>query len=221
MKLFFNALTKFICGIFLVGLLIFLPAGTINFPNGIAFMGIMFIPIFILGIVLLIKSPSLLKKRLDGKEKETTQKSVVALSGIIFFIGFIISGLDFRFGWSHIPTFVSIMASVLVLAGYGLYAEVMRENIFLSRTIEVQENQTVIDKGLYSIVRHPMYSATVLMFLMIPLILGSLWSFLIFLAYPIIISVRIKNEENFLAKNLQGYEDYKKRVKYRLLPFIW
>ncbi|MBR7132715.1 MAG: isoprenylcysteine carboxylmethyltransferase family protein [Clostridia bacterium] len=221
MKLLLNASLKFICGLLLVGLLIFLPAGTLNYIGGWAFIGLLFIPVFIMGIVLLLKAPNLLKKRLDGKEKEKTQKGVVAFSALIFLAGFIVAGLDFRFAWSHIPRAVTIIASMLFLVAYGLYAEVMRENAYLSRTIEVQENQKVIDTGLYGIVRHPMYMATILLFLMIPLILGSWYSFVIFLAYPIIIALRIKNEEAILTEQLEGYAEYKQKVKYKIIPFIW
>lgn len=221
MKLFLNALTKFIFGILLVGLLVFLPAGTLKFNDGWNFIIILFIPILVMGIVLLLKSPDLLKKRLDGNEKENTQKGVVAISGVIFLAAFIVAGLDFRFGWSTIPFAVKIIAAVLFLASYLLYAEVMRENEYLSRTIEVQENQKVIDTGLYGVVRHPMYAATILMFLMIPLILGSWISFVILLAYPVIIAVRIANEEKILTEQLTGYREYKQKVKYRIIPFIY
>lgn len=221
MKLLLNALIKFICGLLLVGLLIFLPAGTLNYIGGWTFLGLLFVPIFIMGIVLLLKAPDLLKKRLDGKEKESTQKGVVAFSALIFIAGFVVAGLDFRFGWSNVPTVVVIIASVLFLVAYGLYAEVMRENAYLSRTIEVQENQKVIDTGLYSVVRHPMYMATILLFLMIPLILGSWYAFIIFCGYPIIIALRIKNEEKVLAEQLDGYAEYKQKVKYKIIPFVW
>ncbi len=221
MKLLLNALLKFICGLLLVGLLIFLPAGTLNYIGGQLFICLLFVPIFIMGIVLLFKAPDLLEKRLDGKEKENTQKGVVAFSALIFLAGFIVAGLDFRFGWSHVPKVVTIAASVLFLVAYGLYAEVMRENAYLSRTIEVQENQKVIDTGLYGIVRHPMYMATILLFLMIPLILGSWVAFVLFLAYPIIIAVRINNEEQILTEQLDGYAEYKQKVKYKIIPFVW
>lgn len=221
MKLLFNALTKFICGIVLVATLIFGPAGTLNYINGWIFMGVLFIPIFILGIILLVKSPNLLKKRLDGKEKEKTQKGVVAFSGLVFLGGFIVAGLDFRCGWSNMTSAIKITAIALFLASYALYAEVMRENAYLSRTIEVQENQTVIDTGLYGIVRHPMYAVTIIMFLSIPIILGSWYSFIIFLGYPIIIGVRIVNEEKLLTEQLNGYKEYKQKVRYRIIPFIW
>ena len=221
MKLFLNALTKFLFGILLVGLLVFLPAGTLKFNDGWNFIIILFVPILVTGIVLLAKSPELLKKRLDGKEKESTQKGVVALSGLIFLAAFIVAGLDFRFGWTIVPFAVKITAAVLFIASYLLYAEVMRENAYLSRTIEVQQNQKVVDTGLYGIVRHPMYAATVLMFLSIPLILGSWISFVIFLAYPVIIAVRIANEEKLLTEQLDGYREYKQKVKFRIIPFIY
>ena len=221
MKLLFNALTKFICGIALVAALIFLPAGTLNYIDGWIFMGVLFVPIFILGIVLLAKSPELLKKRLNGKEKENTQKGVVAFSGLVFFGGFIVAGLDFRFGWSSMHFIVKIAAIAIFLTSYVLYAEVMRGNAYLSRTIEVQKNQNVIDTGLYGVVRHPMYAATIIMFLSIPLILGSWFAFTFFLAYPIIIAVRIANEEKVLTEQLDGYKEYKQKVKYRIIPFIW
>lgn len=221
MKLFINALTKFISGILLVGLLVFLPAGTLCFGGGILLMSLLFVPMLFVGVLLFIKKPELLKKRIDGKEKEATQKGVVAFSGLVFVAGFIVAGFDFRFGWSKIPLWVTLLASVLFLIAYGLYAEVMRENTFLSRKIEVQENQKVVDTGLYGVVRHPMYAATVIMFLMIPLVLGSWFSLLIFLAYPIIIAVRIKGEEKLLTEQLQGYKEYKQKVKFRLIPFIW
>ena len=220
-KLFLSALTKFLCGLVLVGALLFLPAGSFAFTGGWIFIGLLFMPMLILGAVLLIKSPELLEKRLDAKEKENTQKGVVALSGLLFLAGFIIAGLDYRFGWSHVPTWLVIVASVILLASYALYAEVMRENAYLSRTIEVQEGQKVVSSGLYGIVRHPMYAVTIWLFLSIPLVLGSFFSLLCFLPYPIIMVVRILNEEKVLAEGLDGYADYKKKVKYRLIPFIW
>ncbi len=220
-KLFLSAILKFTLGVLLVGLLVFLPAGTLNFPNGWLFMGVLFIPMFIAGIVMMVKNPALLKSRLDAKEKDGEQSLVVKLSGLMFLIGFIIAGLDFRFSWCTLPKWVSPLAAVLFLIAYGIYAEVLRENTYLSRTIEVQENQKVIDTGLYSLVRHPMYSATLLLFMSMPLVLGSVYSFIIFLAYPILIIKRLKNEEEFLEKELQGYREYKEKVKYRLIPFIW
>ena len=221
MKLFINALTKVIAGILLVGILIFLPAGTLCFGGGILLMSLLFVPMLLVGVLLFIKKPELLKKRLDGKEKEATQKGVVAFSGLVFVAGFIVAGLDFRLDWSTVPTWLTALAAVLFLSSYGLYAEVMRENTFLSRKIEVQENQKVVDTGLYGVVRHPMYASTVIMFLMIPLVLGSWFSLLIFLAYPFIIAVRIKGEEKLLTEQLQGYKEYKQKVKFRLIPFLW
>lgn len=220
-KLLLSALTKFLCGLVLVGVLLFWPAGSFDFTGGWIFIGLLFIPMLILGAVLLIKAPALLEKRLDAKEKENAQKGVVALSGILFLGGFIVAGLDFRFGWSSVPTWLVIVASVILLASYALYAEVMRENAYLSRTVRVQEGQKVVDTGLYGIVRHPMYAATVWLFLSIPLVLGSFFSLLCFLPYPIIMAVRILNEERVLTAGLDGYADYKKKVKYRLIPFIW
>ncbi len=220
-KLFVQAILKFTLGVVLVGLLIFLPAGTFAFPGGWLLMGILFVPMFLAGIVMMWKNPALLKSRLNAKEKQGEQQLVVKLSGLMFLLGFILAGLDFRFGWLPLPKAVSIVGAAAFLIAYVLYAEVLRENTYLSRTIEVQENQKVIDTGLYGIVRHPMYSATVLLFLSMPLVLGSLISFVIFLAYPFIIAQRIKHEEAFLEKELPGYREYKEKVKYRLIPFVW
>ena len=220
-KLFIQAVLKFALGALLVGLLVFLPAGTIHFFNGWLFMGILFIPMFFAGIVMMVKNPMLLKSRLDAKEEEKEQSLVVKLSGLMFLVGFIIAGLDYRFGWCILPKSVSIVASLIFLIAYCLYAEVLRENTYLSRTIEVQENQKVVDTGLYGIVRHPMYAVTLLLFMSMPLVLGSVFSFIIFLAYPFIIAKRIRHEEEFLEKELDGYAEYKKKVKYRLIPFIW
>lgn len=221
MKLLFRALIRFICGLLLAGLLLFLPAGTLNYTGGLLFVALLFIPILILGAVLFVKAPSLLEKRLNAKEKETTQKGVIALSGLMILAGFIVAGLDYRFVWSSVPSWLVIAASVILLISYILYAEVMRENAYLSRTVEVQEGQKVVDSGLYGIVRHPMYAVTLWLFLAIPLILGSWWSFLCFLHYPIMIVVRILNEEKVLTAGLAGYDEYRKKVKYRLIPFIW
>ena len=221
MKLAVSAIAKFLTGLLLVVVLVFLPAGTYNYANGWMFIAALFIPIFILGLVLLLESPKLLEKRLDGKEKEKTQKGVVAFSGLIFTVGFIVAGLDFRFEWLQIPRVLSYVAVVLFLASYVIYAEVMRENAYLSRKIEVQDGQKIIDSGLYGIVRHPMYAATVLMFLMIPIILGSWCSFFVFLFYPIIIAIRINNEEKLLSEKLYGYSEYKEKVKYKIIPFLW
>lgn len=204
-----------------VGLLIFLPAGSLTYSNGWLLMGILFIPMFFAGIVMLFKNPELLKKRLNAKEKLKEQNTVLKLSGLMFIAGFIVAGLGFRFHWYQLPKGIVAVSSVIFLTAYLLYAEVLRENTYLSRTIEVQENQKVIDTGLYGIVRHPMYAATVLLFLSIPLVLGSLYSFSVFLLYPFIIVKRIKGEELFLEKELNGYIEYKQKVKYRLIPFIW
>jgi protein-S-isoprenylcysteine O-methyltransferase Ste14 len=221
MKLACNALIKFTVGLLLVGLLLFLPAGTLGYMNGWLFIGLLFGPMLILGIVLLIRSPELLEKRLGAKEQENTQKGVVAASGLLFVAGFVIAGLDFRFGWSKMPLWAVIVASVVLLISYALYAEVMRENAYLSRTVEVQEGQKVVDTGLYGIVRHPMYAVTVWLFFSIPVILGSWWACLCFLPYVAVIVIRIRNEEKLLTLELDGYAEYKKRVKYRILPFVW
>ena len=221
LKLFVQAIVKFVFGIILIGALIFLPAGTFSFFNGWLFMGLLFVPMFFAGIVMMFKDPNLLRSRLDAKEKQREQSTVIKLSGLMFLSGFIVAGLDFRFNWLTLPRGVVIGAAIVFLVAYILYAEVLRENAYLSRTIEVQEGQKVIDTGLYGIVRHPMYSATLLLFLSMPLVLGSVFSFLIFLAYPFIIAKRIKGEEEFLEKELNGYREYKQKVKYRLIPFIW
>lgn len=220
-KLFISAITKFILGILLVGALIFLPAGTLLFFGGWLLLVVLFIPMFFAGIIMMIKNPALLKSRLDAKEKSKEQGLVVKLSGLMFIAGFAIAGFGVRFGLYTLPKWVSISAAVVFLIAYILYAEVLRENTYLSRTIKVQENQKVIDTGLYGIVRHPMYSVTLILFLSMPLILGSLYSFFIFLAYPFIIAKRIRHEEEFLEKELNGYGEYKQKVKYRLIPFIW
>lgn len=221
MKLMGNALTKFTCGLLLVGLLIFLPAGTIDYTYGWLFIGLLFVPMLIAGFVMLYKAPDFLAKRLDAKEKQATQKGVVALSGLMFIAGFVVAGLDFRFGWSKMPLPVTVAASALFLVAYALYAEVMRENAYLSRTVKVEQGQTVVDTGLYGIVRHPMYMATVLLFLMIPLVLGSWYALIAFAFYPAIIIVRLKDEEELLTRELPGYAAYKGKVKFRLIPYIW
>ena len=221
MKLLLSALTKFIGGLLLVGLLIFLPAGTLRYAYGWLFVALLFIPMLIAGFVMLCKSPEFLKKRLDAKEKQGTQKGVVAFSGLIFIAGFVVAGLDFRFGWSAMPVWVIITASVLFLVAYALYAEVMRENAYLSRTIKVEEGQTVVDTGMYGILRHPMYAVTILLFLMIPLVLGSWYALIAFAFYPVVIVVRLKDEEKLLTRELPGYAEYKQKVKYRIIPFIW
>ncbi len=221
MKLFVQAITKFLLGIILVGAFIFLPAGTFTFFNGWLFMGILFVPMFFAGIVMMWKNPDLLKSRLNAKEKQEEQSIVVKLSGLMFLAGFIVAGLGVRFHWYILPKGIIIGAAVVFIVAYILYAEVLRENTYLSRTIEGQENQKVIDTGLYGIVRHPMYSVTLLLFLSMPIVLGSVYSFVIFMTYPFIIAKRIKGEEEFLEKELDGYREYKQKVKYRLIPFIW
>jgi protein-S-isoprenylcysteine O-methyltransferase Ste14 len=220
-KLFFEAIVKFLLGVIILGLLIFLPAGTFNYVNGWIFMGVLFIPMFIAGIIMMIKNPKLLAERLNAKEKEKEQSLVVKLSGLMFVAGFIIAGLDYRYKWLVIDEWVTYVATALFILSYILYAEVLRENTYLSRTIKVEENQKVIDTGLYGIVRHPMYTATIILFLSMPLILGSLISFFIFLIYPIIIGYRAVNEEKLLINELSGYKEYTQKVKYRLIPFIW
>lgn len=221
MKLLCNALIKFTCGAAAVGLLIFLPAGTLAFPGGWLLMGLLFVPMLIAGFVMLAKQPALLARRLDAKEKQSAQKGVLALSGLMFIGGFVVAGLDFRFGWSRMPVAVTVVAAVLFLTAYALYAEVLRENAYLSRTIQVEEGQTVVDTGLYGIVRHPMYMATILLFLMIPILLGSWYALPVFACYPAIIVVRLKDEEALLTRELPGYAEYKQKVKHRILPFIW
>ena len=221
MKLFGKALIKFTTGFLLVGALLFLPAGSFLYVNAWLFIALLFVPMLLLGAVLLVKAPELLEKRLNVKETESAQKAVVAISGLMFVIGFAVAGLDFRFGWSHVPLWVVSVAALVLLAAYALYAEVMRENAYLSRTIEVQDDQKVVDTGLYGIVRHPMYTATLWLFLAIPLVLGSWWSLACFLPYIAVIVVRIRNEEKVLEAGLHGYTEYQKRVKYRLIPFVW
>lgn len=220
-KLFIQALTKFLCGFLLVGLLLFLPAGTFAYWQAWLFIGILFGPMFIVGIVLMTRQPELLRKRLDAKEQQGEQKWVVALSGLLFVAMFVVAGLNFRFGWLLLPEWTTYVAAVIFLISYALYAEVMRENVWLSRTIEVQENQQVVSTGLYGVVRHPMYSATLLLFLSMPLVLNSVFSFMLMLLYIPIIALRIRNEEQVLERELNGYAEYKQRVKYKLIPYIW
>ncbi len=220
-KLFFGAITKFLLGVLIISALLFIPANSFNYPNAWLFMGLLFIPMFIAGIILMAKNQKLLERRLNAREKENDQKQVVLVSGLMFVIGFILAGLNYRYGWSKLPDVVVIVSSVLFIISYAMYGEVLRENAYLSRTIKVEENQKLVSSGLYAVVRHPMYTATVLMFLSIPLILGSFVSFLIFLPYPILIAKRIENEEKVLEKDLKGYIEYKKKVKYKLFPFIW
>lgn len=220
-KLFISAITKFLLGVILVGLLLFLPAGTLNWFGGWLFMAILFIPMFCAGVVMMIKNPGLLASRLDAKEKRGKQSTVVKLSGLMFLCGFIVAGLGVRFDWFVLPMPVCIGGAVAFIIAYMLYAEVLRENTYLSRTIEVREGQKVIDTGLYGIVRHPMYSVTLLLFLSMPIVLGSVRAFLIFLVYPFIIAARLLDEEKFLEEELEGYREYKQKVKYRLIPFVW
>ena len=221
MKLLCSALLKFVFGLVLVASLLFVPASTLAYPNGWLFLGLLFVPMLVVGIILWIKAPALLQKRLDAKEEDPTQKRVVAIMGLLFVGGFVVAGLDHRYGWSTVPTWAVTVAAVVLTVSYGLYAEVMRENAYLSRTVAIQEQQRVVDTGLYGIVRHPMYAVTVWLFLAIPLVLGSLWACLFFLPYIPLIMLRIRHEETLLETELEGYDLYKQRVKYRLVPFIW
>ena len=220
-KLFFQAIIKYVFGVLIVGGLLFIPAKSFEYWNSWLFLGLLFIPMLVAGIILMIKNPELLRKRLNAKEQENEQKWVILFSGLMFISGFTVAGLNYRYQWIDMPNIVVILSSILFIIAYILYAEVLRENTYLSRTIEVQENQKVIDTGLYGIVRHPMYAVTILLFLTIPLILGSIISFIIFLIYPFIIAKRIKNEEVILEKDLNGYSEYKKKVRYKIIPFIW
>ena len=220
-KLFFQALTKFLFGFILICALLFIPAGTINYPNGWLFICLLFIPMFIVGIIVFIKSPSLLRRRLNAKEEQDEQKIVLFASGIMFLLAFALAGLNFRFGWFSLPGIVITIASIIFLLSYIMYGEVLRENAYLSRTVEVSENQKVVDTGLYGLVRHPMYTSTIFLFLSMPLVLDSIFSFIVMLIYPMIIIFRIKNEEEFLEEELMGYKEYKEKVKYRLIPYLW
>ena len=219
--LFIQAISKFFLGVIAIGLLIFLPAGTLVYPGAWLFMIILFVPMFVAGIIMMFYNPDLLRKRLNAKEKQAEQSIVIKLSGLMFVVGFVLAGLNYRFAWIVLPDWVSWVAAGFFVCAYLLYGEVLRENTYLSRTIEVQENQKVIDTGLYGVVRHPMYGVTILLFLSMPLVLGSVLSFVVFLAYPIIIAKRIRNEEEVLEAGLAGYEEYKKKVKYKVIPFIW
>lgn len=220
-KLLLNSIVKLLSGLVMIAILLFLPAGTWHYLHAWLFIALLFVPMTMIGIWLYLSQPNLLAKRLGNKERERQQKNVVALSGLMFISGFVLCALDYRFGWSSVPVWLVVVASVIFLLGYGMYAEVMRENAYLSRTIEVQEGQQLIDSGLYGIVRHPMYTATILMFMAIPLVLGSFWALFVFAIYPILMVFRIQNEEQVLAKGLAGYPEYQKRVKWRLVPFIW
>lgn len=221
MKLLISALAKYLAGLFLVGLILFLPAGTLQYPNAWRFCALLFLPMLVLGLVLFLKAPALLEKRLHSRENQAAQKQVVGIAALMFMGGFALAGLDFRFGWTRVPVWLINAASILLLVSYGLYAEVMRENAWLSRTVEVQEGQQVIDTGLYGIVRHPMYAVTTMLFLSIPLVLGSWISFAAFLIYPVLMAKRIQGEEALLEKELPGYRQYQKKVKYRMIPFLW
>ena len=221
LKLFTQAIFKFLGGLLIVGLLLFLPAGTFGWWQAWLLIGILFVPMFIAGLIMMKSSPDLLRKRLDVKEEENEQKTVIVLSGIMFLAAFIGAGLNYRFGWIVLPAWVSWVAAVLFLLAYALYAEVLRENVWLSRTVEVQENQKVVDTGLYGIVRHPMYMTTLLLFLSMPLVLGSVISFVIMLLYIPIIAKRIRNEEQVLEGGLEGYTEYKQRIRYKVIPFVW
>ena len=220
-KLFFQAISKFLIGFIIICALLFIPAGTLDYPNGWLFIVLLFIPMFFAGIVMLFKSPDLLRRRLNAKEEEKEQKTVILLSGIIFLVAFILAGLNFRYGWFKLPTVLIIISSVIFLIAYIMYAEVLRENEYLSRTVEVSENQKVVDSDLYGIVRHPMYTSTIFLFLSMPLVLDSIFSFIVMLIYPIIIIFRIRNEEKVLENELIGYKEYKEKVKYKLIPFLW
>ena len=220
-KLLLNSIVKLLSGLVMIAILLFLPAGTWHYLHAWLFIALLFVPMTMIGIWLYLSQPNLLVKRLGNKEREQQQKNVVALSGLMFISGFVLCALDYRFGWSSVPVWLVVVASVIFLLGYGMYAEVMRENAYLSRTIEVQEGQQLIDSGLYGIVRHPMYTATILMFMAIPLVLGSFWALFVFAIYPILMVFRIQNEEQVLAKGLAGYPEYQQRVKWRLVPFIW
>lgn len=221
MKLLLRTLTAFLLGLAITGAMLFLPAGSWHYPGAWLFMALLFTPILIMGVVLLIKNPELLRKRLEMKEREKEQRSVVALSGLLLVGSFIVAGLDFRFGWSHVSSVVVIIASIALLVSYALYAEVLRENVYLSRVVEVQQGQRVIDTGLYGIVRHPMYSAVGLLYLSIPLVLGSWWALLVMSPCVLLLAARIKNEEQVLRQGLPGYIAYTQRVRYRMIPFVW
>ena len=220
-KLFLQALSKFLIGLIIICMLLFIPAGTLNYPNGWLFIALLFIPMFIAGIIMFIMAPDLLRRRLNAKEEEEEQKLVLLLSGIMFLLAFILAGLNFRFGWFKLPAIAIIMASIIFLIAYAMYAEVLRENEYLSRTVEVSENQKVVDTGLYGLVRHPMYTSTIFLFLSMPLVLDSILSFIVMLIYPTIIIFRIRNEEEVLEKDLDGYKEYKEKVKYKLFPYLW
>ena len=220
-KLFSQALSKFFFGLIIICILLFIPAGTLNYPNGWLFIALLFIPMFIVGIIMFFKSPELLKRRLNAKEEEDEQKIVLLVSGLMFLLAFVLAGLNFRFGWFKLPSIIIIIASIIFLLSYIMYGEVLRENVYLSRTVEVSDNQKVVDTGLYGLVRHPMYTSTIFLFLSMSFVLGSIYSFIVMLIYPIIIAFRIKNEEEVLENELDGYKEYKEKVKYKLIPYLW
>ena len=221
MKLLLKTLIAFLCGLLITGAMLFVPAGTLAYRGAWLFIALLFTPILVMGVVLFIKNPELLRKRLEMKEREKEQKDVVALSGLLLVASFIVAGLDFRFGWSHVSSLLVIISSAVLLVGYALYAEVLRENVYLSRVVEVQEGQRVIDTGLYGIVRHPMYFAVTLLYLAIPLVLGSWWALLVMSPCMLLLALRIKNEEQVLHQGLPGYTDYTERVRYRMIPWVW
>ena len=220
-KLFIQAMSKFWLGVLGVGLMIFLPAGTLRFGEGWLLMGVLFVPMFLAGLFLMVRDPDRLRRRLDAREKEMTQRWVLVLSGVMFLASFVLAGLSFRFNWLRFPRWVSVLGAILFLLGYVFYAFVLKENAYLARTIRVEKGQKVVDTGLYGVVRHPMYAATLLLFLSMPLILGSLPAFLVMLAYPFIIARRIKNEEQVLMRELEGYREYRGKVRWRMIPFVW
>lgn len=221
MKLLLKTLVAFLCGLLITGAMLFVPAGTLAYRGAWLFIALLFTPILVMGVVLFIKNPELLRKRLEMKEREKEQKSVVTLSGLLLVASFIVAGLDFRFGWSHVSNLLVIISSAVLLVGYALYAEVLRENVYLSRVVEVQEGQRVIDTGLYGIVRHPMYFAVTLLYLSIPLVLGSWWALLVMSPCILLLALRIKNEEQVLHQGLPGYTAYTERVRYRMIPWVW
>lgn len=220
-QLFGQAMIKFFAGLLIVSALVFVPAGTLRYPQGLLFTAILFVPMFLAGLVMMAKAPDLLRRRLAGKETEEDQKKVIALSGVMFIAAFVVAGLNFRFGWLILPKWVPWVAAAVFLLSYALYAEVMRENAYLSRTVSVAEGQQVVDTGMYGIVRHPMYAVTLVLFLSMPLVLGSLFSFVIMLAYIPMIAVRIRGEEAFLEEELEGYKEYKQRVRWKVIPHVW
>lgn len=220
-KLFRAVISRFLAGLLLTGILLFIPAGTLSYWQAWLLMGILFIPMFAAGLLMMNRNPDLLQKRLSVNEEQPEQKAVILLSGVTFLMAFVLAGLNYRFGWMVLPAWATYAAAGIFLLGYALYAEVLRENVYLSRTVEVQENQKVIDKGLYGVVRHPMYMSTLILFLSMPLVLGSVISFAVMLLYIPIIAKRIRNEEKVLEAGLEGYTEYKKRVRFKVIPHVW